>query len=379
MTDDFKLPDDIFYKIRFEGRNIYVGPILGLIIVSKHSILTQDFLEKYKPYLTHYNDINGLVFIGSSEGIDVDSKTIKGYYYQPKGDINWIESKFPYPNALYRRIGIADYKYNDLISNIGDKIFNTYFFDKWDLWECLSPYDKIRLHLPHTEKLKDMSLLDNMIATYEIVFLKRTNGEKAKGIFKVFKTERGYHLIDRAKNEKVFKDILEVSKFLKTVEKRNGEYIVQQGLRMKNFEERSFDLRVVMQKDESKQWTFTSMIARFGGSGRVASNIGLDGFAMLGIDAIKKVFNLNDKEVFLKQQEIIVVCKMACDMLDKTIGHYGDLGIDVVIDENQKIWILEINKLHYHPYAVYALKNRQMYYDVAATPIKYANALSGFK
>ncbi|WP_176762120.1 YheC/YheD family endospore coat-associated protein [Natronincola ferrireducens] len=378
LTKNFILPTDLAYKVRFEGRNIYIGPIIGLLIVSKHRILTLEFLDKYKPYLTYYNDINGLVFIASSEGINRENQTMKGYYYKPNGNVNWVEGTFPYPDSLYRRIGISGAKYDDLIKHMGDKIFNTYFFNKWELWECLYPYKQTRQHLPYTEVLTDVGVLDKVLSSYGTVYLKRISGQKSRGIYKVHKSEKGYHFIDRGKKEKILCNLEEVNKFIKKIKKQNGSYLIQQAIKIKNFENRSFDLRVVLQKDESKGWGLTSMIARFGGSGGVASNIGLDGFAMLGKDAIKKVFDMNEKEVFLKQQEIINICKTACETLDQSIGHYGDLGIDVVIDENQKIWILEINKLHYHPYPIYALKDRQMYYDIASKPLKYANALAGF-
>ncbi|UTW69328.1 hypothetical protein KHA80_21040 [Anaerobacillus sp. HL2] len=42
-------------------------------------------------------------------------------------------------------------------------------------------------------------------------------------------------------------------------------------------------------------------------------------------------------------------------------GNYGDLGVDVIVDINQKVWILEVNKLHDHKYPLYALEDEQMY------------------
>jgi hypothetical protein len=378
MIKDFSLPEDVPYKVRFENRNIYIGPVIGLLIVSKHKVLTLEFLDKYKPYLFHYNDVRGLIFIGSSEGINIDNQTMKGYYYRPHGDESWVEGVFPYPNALYKRTGISDEKHEDLIKHIGDNIFNSYFFNKWELWECLSPYSTIREHLPHTEKLTDIHSLDKMMNLYGDVYLKKISGEKSRGMYKVHKSAKGYHFTDRAKSEKIFLNLKESSSFLERIKNKNGAYIIQQAIKLKTFENRSFDMRVVLQKDENKQWVRTSIITRFGGAGSVASNIAYGGFAMEGKEAIQKVFDMKEREVFMMEQEIINVCKKACEALNQSLGHYGDLGIDVVIDENKKVWILEINKLHYHPYPVYALKDRLMYFNTASTPLKYANALTGF-
>ena len=65
-------------------------------------------------------------------------------------------------------------------------------------------------------------------------------------------------------------------------------------------------------------------------------------------------------------------------MLDLRKGNYGDLGFDVMIDEQLKIWILEVNKRHYHSVPLW-INDVQTYYEVKAKPIKYATALAGFE
>lgn len=378
LFKDFKLPELLDYKIRFEDRNIYVGPIISLLFVTHNKTLTPKFLSAYKCYLLNYNKVKGLIFIASCEGINTENKTFKGYYYDPNSTDTWIEGVFPYPDAVYRRVGIPENKYKDLILNLGDKIFNTYFFNKWELWKCLSPYEEIKNHLPHTEKLTDTNLLIKMLENHESVYLKKIFGEKSIGIFNAKKTENGFEFIDRVRKKQTFATVEEVSTFIKEITKKYGTYIIQQGVKAKRIENRSFDMRVVLQKDENKEWSLTSIIARFGGTGSITSNIGLKGMAKPGLEALKLIFNINDEEALIMQKDIINICSKACYALDKSIGHYGDLGIDVIIDENRKIWILEINKLHYHPYPVYALNDRKMYHDIASKPLLYANALAGF-
>lgn len=378
LSKNFMLPETLDYKVRFENRNIYLGPVIGMLFVTNHKTLTPEFLSAYKCYLLHYNEVKGLAFIGSFEGINADNQTMKGYFYQPDSDPCFVYGVFPYPDALYRRVNIYGKKFDSLTMSMGERIFNTYFFNKWEMWECLSPYNEINQHLPYTVKLTDINDLVKMLNQYDSVYLKKIFGQKSMGIYKVIKLENGYQFIDRLKRQYIFTSTQEVSEFLKEMTKKNGGYIIQQAINAKSFENRSFDMRVILQKDENKDWTLSGMIARFGGIGNISSNIGLKGIAMGGIEALKKVFNMTEEEAVGKEKEIAGVCSEACDILNKSIGHYADLGIDVVIDENQKIWILEINKLHYHLYPVYALKDRQMYYDIASKPLKYAGALAGF-
>jgi hypothetical protein len=378
LSNNFILPDSIPYKIRFEGRNIYIGPVIGLLFATKHKTLTPEFLSTHKCYLLKYNDVKGLVFICSIEGINIENQTIKGYFYEPDSDGSWVEGEFPYPDALYRRVVIPNKKYEDLIVHMGDRIFNTYFFNKWELWECLSPYKEIKPYLPHTEKLTDTSILINMLKQYDSVYLKKASGERSLGIYRVRILENGYEFLDKMGKQYILANVEEISNFLKSVINKNGSYIVQQEIKEKKIENRSFDMRVILQKDENKEWSCTSMIARFGNTGGITSNIWLSSMAMRGKEALKRIFNLTEEEAIMKEKDIINVCSKACEILNKSIGHYGDLGIDVIIDENQKVWILEINKLHYHLYPMYALKDRQMYLDVVSTPLRYASALAEF-
>jgi hypothetical protein len=378
FSQDFILPDTIPYKIRFVDRNIYIGPIIGMLFAVKQKTLTAKYLKSYNSYLQNYNEIEGLVFIGSSEGINTKNQTIKGFYYNPSSKDSWIEGVFPYPGALYRRVEIPAKKYDDLIKHIGDRIFNTYYFDKWGLWQCLSPYEEIKEHLPHTERLTDAATLIRMLEQYETVYLKRISGEQSKGIYRVKKIENGYEIIDKEKNMFIITTIEEITQFLEGVTNDFSLYLVQQAIEIVNFENRSFDMRVVLQKNENKQWTCSGIIAKFGGKGSVSSVIRLGGLAMHGKEALLQVFNMSEELAVVKETEIINTCIKACELLNKSIGHYGDLGLDVIIDKNQKIWILEINKNHYHYFPVYALKDKIMYYSIIEKPLKYAKALSGF-
>ena len=62
-----------------------------------------------------------------------------------------------------------------------------------------------------------------------------------------------------------------------------------------------FDLRVILQKDKSMEWSCTGIIARFGKGGSIATKISSGGFAVTGYEALKKVFRMSEKEAFLKK------------------------------------------------------------------------------
>lgn len=98
----------------------------------------------------------------------------------------------------------------------------------------------------------------------------------------------------------------------------------------------------------------------------------------LAHEVLQKVYGLSSSEVSEKEKEIIKICKEACLLIEQAYGNYGDLGIDVVIDQKLKVWVLEINKLHQHTLAEYLAKDLDMYNRVVTKPLEYAKALAGF-
>ncbi|MDF2606407.1 MAG: hypothetical protein K0S34_597 [Bacillales bacterium] len=372
----FDTPSDINFEVKFQDRNFYIGPVIGFVPVASDNRLTDDNLDLFKKYMKCYPQINGLVILFAANGIDFDTKTVEGFYYSLNED-KWKKGKFPFPSVVYRKTGFGKKTFDGIVDLLGNNMFNTYFFNKWELWNYVSPYDYLRDYLPETARLTSIDILDEMINKYKSVYLKQINGYKAKGIIKAYKSELGYHFVYRLKGEKIIKEKKDVEEFINEINKEKN-YLIQQSIDIKLFEERPFDFRVILQKGKLGSWDCPGIIGRFGKKGSISTNFLLDGFSRNCIDSLKLVFGFSEKEAFQKEQEIIRVCKNICDKLNETVGHYADLGIDVMIDCNQKIWILEVNKLHDHKFPLYGLNDSQMYYKVLSNPIYYAKFLSGF-
>lgn len=379
LSPYFQIPNTLPYEMYLEERNLYLGPIIAFIPVGDRKRLTEERLNKLECYFTDYKSLKGLLYVGATNAIDPINGTIEGFYYDPEdeGKAPWKPGIFPYPNVLYRKTDFRNDIFQSLITTIGNKIFNTYFFDKWELWEWLSPYPSLKEHLPETRKLKNLEDLNLMLQAHPNVYLKLRNGSQGKGLIRVKKSIQGYHFIYRLEGEKVKSSSAEASQFIAELIKQK-EYLIQEAIPIMQYEERNFDFRVIMQKNSSLQWTCPGIIARFGAKGNIATNFTKEGFALYGHQALEKVFKMSTKEAFIKEQELSEICLEVCQTLDKCGGHYGDLGIDVMIDSHQKVWILEVNKLHDHKMPLYALKDKQMYLKVVTNPFAYAKALAGF-
>lgn len=167
------VPEYLDYETRIAGRNLCLGPVICYLLETQRKYITPERLEKLEVYYCDYDNIKGIMFISGVDQINMVDKTIGGFHFN---GVAWKEDIFPYPGAVYRKADICEEVYEDIINHIGDRIFNSYFFDKWETWEILSPYFHIKEYLPHTEKLEKLEILDIMLKQHKAVYLKQSRG-----------------------------------------------------------------------------------------------------------------------------------------------------------------------------------------------------------
>jgi hypothetical protein len=376
----FQLPEHLPYEIEMKGRKLHLGPVIAFMTFKEERDITPESLNAYKDYLSSYSDIRGLIYICAANKTYSSAQTIEGYYYDPaakEDETPWKYGFFPYPDVIYRKIDVKKPVYDRIISKIGENMFNSYLFNKWELWQWLSPYPYLREHLPYTQQLKNVQSLDHMLSLYGAVYLKPIETRNEKRLFKVDQTCGGYCFVDESAGERCFPSQEEAAEFLNGLI-THEDYLIQQAVSAKRYGDHRLDFRVILQKNSSKHWNCSGIIARLGDITGITANFDRSGIFLTGKEALRKVFQMNEREVFLKEQEMMDLCISACKTLDKCGGNYADLAIDMIIDESLKVWLMDIHQLHDHKLPLYSIQDRQMYLKVVTTPFEYAKSLAGF-
>jgi hypothetical protein len=375
--EQLSIPTDITYQIVVEKNAIRLGPVIGLLMVSDKSSLTKGVLRKLEDYCVIYKEINGLLLALSVEGIDFENQLVRGYYYSvASGDkaAEWKAGVFPFPDSIFQRINLSEDIRLKLKKETDNKMFNSNYFNKLEFWNMVSKFEPFLDCIPDTRLYKSIDDIDYMIDKYKGAYLKPVNGTLSRGLYRVTNNNGVYgfqgktgsgitELSSKASAEAYLGDII-----------GNRYYLVQQAITPLKVEERHLDFRVIMQKDHTMIWSCTGIVGFVGGRGDICTNWG---FTSTFENTFKKHFKFTQEEIFKKKQEVIAHCKNVCEMLDFRGGNYGDLGFDVMIDETLKVWILEVNKRHYHSTPLW-INDTQTYYEVKSKPIKYAAGLAGF-
>lgn len=378
LLEDLCLPTSIFYQLRSFNTHLELGPTIGLLLMKEMKNIDQKALEHFLKYVILYPHFHGLIYVFAQDSINISENTALGYYFNPRNKSSqpiWQRALLPLPSSIYRRTPLPYSLLKDLIFKTNNKLFNSDYFDKLYFWKFFSE-TKLKSCLPETKELLSLEDLDLMLHNHKVVYLKPANGSLGKGLLSVSRETELYYL--RKKNNSAFQDMnkSELTQFIKNLLK-SRTYLVQEAIEVLRMDRRLTSFRVIMQKDDTPGWNCTCIIACIGCPDGISSHFQTSGFTFSMEDFLINHLKYDEKLVYQKKEEVIDLCLQACMYLDDSGENYGDLGIDLVIDNKLKPWLVEINKRHDHRMPL-SIKDEQSYLSVKSNPIKYALKLTGF-
>jgi hypothetical protein len=373
FTKEVLFPTDVIYEVILKDDDIKIGPLIGMLLAKDQKKLTNKKLNLFKERIRTDELIKGVIFVVCHDWIDETNYLMKGYYYTKHG--KWKEGIFPFPTVLYNRTYIKKRKLKKLTNKVNMYVFNNCLMTKKKLWKLLCKDPLVNHHLPFTQTLKDVDSFIVMIDHFNTVYLKPSNLSRGRGIVQAKKTKLGYQIKDSHNREQTLFTKHEIEQFISSLPKKH-HYLIQQGVPFM-YGKSLVDFRVYMQKDETRRWNSSGIYGRVSKPEQIITNLKHSQEIIQVEQALKKYFHLDQDQRIKTQQEMIRVCKNICTALEGKGEMLGDVAVDVVVDEQKKVWVLEVQVNYaaderlYHLPAVISKK-------VWQTPILYAKALTGF-
>jgi hypothetical protein len=154
-------------------------------------------------------------------------------------------------------------------------------------------------------------------------------------------------------------------------------YIVQRRINLLRVNGGIVDVRILVQKDHTGLWSITGQACRIGRRGSITSNISSGGSASKVQTVVAKSFtDPMQRERILT--EINYLALEAAHVLEANTSCMGELGIDIGIDQNGKIWFIEANLRPARK--VFTLINEPATrFKSLQKPLLYAHYLAGFR
>ncbi len=345
--------------MRLENR-----PLIGIMVTKRNS--RKRILELYQ----RYHNLNLKLYAFTSSDILWKEQRIIGFSLK-KGI--WKQSSFPFPHVVYNRcFNKKSVTIQRLEKAIGrNKCFNNInFFNKWDLYNLLKQ-SNLKTYVPDTFIYNEVNISE-LLEKYKLVYIKPSYGSKGKSVYRVELTENGdthislHSLAPRyicRKNEGI-QEKLEVLRLKK--------YMVQQGIRMSQLDHQYFDIRVLVQKGILGEWTVSTISCRVAYEHYFNTSMCETIYDVVEI-LPRLVSPEKVNEILRSLNEISI---KAAQEAETYMGSLGELSVDFVLDEQRKLWIIELNgKPQKDIYENLKYYKRKIY----SRPLEYAYFLSQFE
>ncbi|HBQ86043.1 MAG TPA: hypothetical protein DER33_01170 [Syntrophomonas sp.] len=373
-----------------EAGMLHIGPVIGIFStgIPNNNEFADDSIQAELVYLSSIGrSLPAEIYVFTPAHIDWKHQIVRGFNYQPMGERQgiWSSRLYPLPDVVYDRIGSRTSESRLLVKSTKKRLmslpylkyFNHSFLNKWQVYRLLVTNSQLQPHLPET-KLLNANNLEEMLQKYSTLFLKPSNGSLGRGIIRVTNGPRlKFTAYKRRTTHGIVGNHLEL--LSKTRPFRDGKpYIIQQGINLITYKQSLFDIRIIYQKNGRGEWQVAKKFVRVAPKGSSISNLSSGGWAEKLDRVFKNLYRGNAHKIAEQNHRINTMCHMVATTLEAE-GHciYGELGLDIGIDNDNFPWLIEVNS---KPRKRTKTRfSQRIVRNSFKRPLEYAIYLAGFK
>ena len=212
---------------------------------------------------------------------------------------------------------------------------------KWLKTEIMLQDRHLAPFLPKTLPWRTNRLFD-MLKEYTVVFLKPDKGGGGTGIIRIEQYAADVYEV-RYLTKRVRVDGKHtLIALLKRRMQPGKQYLIQQGIHLKQIEGRPFDIRVIVQKPRS-HWQVMGMAAKVAAKEKIVTNRTSGGLALTVYRALKRSFGWSDNHIHSVERWLSHIALQTAHTLSKRFPDLRVLGLDIGIDVQGNMWIFEVN------------------------------------
>ncbi|WP_055108825.1 YheC/YheD family endospore coat-associated protein [Paenibacillus ihumii] len=339
---------------RPHSSTIQLGPVLGVLI-------SQDYPEAFeRPFgpitlfcreLVNACQRQGVfVYFFTPSHIGSSSSNVTGWIYAD----GWRKTELPAANVFYNRLTSrklenkpsVQHFMKEVKSLYGSHYFNEKFLDKTEVFDALSHAPLLSAYMPESHLLRNYAMLRSMCSKHPIVFLKPIKGSLGKGIIRISRLEGGgYQALTVQVGGTQKQNYASLAKLFSSLsgKMKSTRYQIQQGLHLMMMDRRPVDFRALVQKNRLGKWNITSIVARIAGNQHFVSNLARGGSLCSLKDAVSRSMLPPKIKAKLSARLKKAALDIAIGIDEHIPAHFGELGIDLAVDQQGRIWLLEVN------------------------------------
>lgn len=368
--------------------NLHVGVLCNPIWLSRRNrIQAGKHLSVLEKLVKAGENAGVSCFLFGLKDMNFQTRQVKGYRLV---NSQWSPALLPLPDVVYDQVISRKLErspaYQEMRAQLervyGPRLFNHGFFDKWQVHQWLSADSRIRKHVPMTIRYSHVNEAAKFAKKFPTTFLKPLHGSLGLGIMRLCQLADGSVTYDikRVKQGPLHGKSTSAEEAIRGFRGRMGTrpYVLQQGIPLATYKNRPFDVRILLQRDGSGGWKRTKMFARVASSGDFTSNLSSGGEA-LPVNAVLEEMGISRERSQRTLRTIRQVSRIVTGVIEEQSGtNFGELGLDIGIDEQGGVWVIEVNSKPWK--SPVTEKGRQDLVDLAfARPMQYAIWLAEHK
>lgn len=301
--------------------------------------------------------------------VNFDTRTINGQVLE---DGQWQERVMPFPDVIYNagspeKLSVS----KEIIAKLKKEIpFTTHSIgNKWNVMERLKEAKEFEQYIIPTEIVKNTDVFHSYIAHHKKIVFKPIDGRKGKGIYFIIKVGDIFEVKQNSDTRMYSKPQLNalIQELLAT-----GTFIMQPYIQSKMKSGQVYDFRLHVQKDGEGKWVVTTVYPRIAPHGSIIPNINNGGYTNYLDPFLEQEFQEEAYNIRRMLEHFSLSLARHLDEIQMTkFGEVIDeIGIDVGLDAQQRIWVYEVNWRPGCPPAFY------LELDVVIHSIRYAKYLA---
>ncbi|OAB43241.1 YheC/YheD family protein [Paenibacillus glacialis] len=341
------------YLRNLQENEFQIGPLIGILSDGPTNSPTQPFSSRtgFIKQLLKEGSKKAYIFAFSPKDVNWQQETVRGHFLTESG--TFTRKTVPLPDVVYNRLPSRKEETSTSINQLRERFgrrkipfFNWSFFNKSDIYKLIENDNSVNRYVPESHMNPTTEVLNDMLERHQFVYYKPSGGSLGKGIYRMtYLPKRGYFARYRKSKENVllrFNNFKSLMRMLNTKHGRtlNG-YVIQQGIRLIEIDNCPIDFRFHMHKNGSNQWVVVGIGAKKAGRGSVTTHLKNGGSLMTPEQALSRSFGTRSDEVLKQAKHVAISLAEAIEFHHPHL--LGEIGFDLGIDQDEKIWMFEAN------------------------------------
>jgi len=352
--DELHLPWDITLHLRREQPGqLAVGPVVGVFVNDRYlAAIHEGAPPTSATELVKANRLaHTLVYWFSAHHVQLLDRTVQGTIFSP-GEGRWLRTVLPLGEVLYDRgVNFTDdekpvvqYLRRQALGSPAMRLVNSRdYFDKWWTHQALAAYDEVKPYLPATLRYRSVSDLLALLDRTGVVYLKSFYGSGGSQVMVVERQgDQSVCMYGRDATRRVVED---ESRLAAVVDAffAGRKVVAQEGVDLLQYRGRRMDMRILVNKDGRGVWEALYNQVRLARPGQRITNVRLGAEVHDFPPLVAAAAGCSPERAAEIDQRMRQVSVLVARHLEKTYGPMGEIGMDLALDRDLRIWFLEAN------------------------------------